>query len=361
MQLRIPGPTPCNPKVLQAAGRQMIDHRGKEFGEIFEKLASKVKKVYQTTGDVLILTSSGTGAMEAAVVNTLSPGDKVLATSCGFFGDRFAEIAQIYGANVIKLSFEMGNFVDPDAVRKALKENPGVKAVLMTHNESSTGITNDVKSIAEAAREVGALSIVDSVSGIGSINLPVDEWQLDAVASASQKGWMSPPGLGMVSMSSKAWEANKTAKMPRNYFNLAKAKQFLVEKKQTPWTPAVSTIFAVDAAVDLILEEGLTNVFARHARCAKVAREGVKALGFSLLADEKHASYTVTAVKAAAGMDVTKFCSVLRDEFGVVIAGGQGTLTGKIFRIGHLGWVNETDMNEVLAALPKALPKSIVK
>jgi aspartate aminotransferase-like enzyme len=359
MQFRIPGPTPCHPKVLEAASRQMIDHRGKEFGEILGKLTGKLKQVFQTKNDIFIMTASGTGGMEAAVVNTLSPGDKVIATTCGFFGDRFAEIAEIYGARVTRLNFDMGKPVDPEAVRTALKEAPDTRAVLVTHNESSTGVTNDVKTIASIAKAAGALVLVDSVSGLSSIDIPVDEWNLDVVATASQKGWMAPPGLAMVSVSPAAWKAHASAKMPRNYFDFSKWKKFS-EINQTPWTPAVGVFFALDVACDLILAEGIQNVFARHARCAQVARDGARAMGLSPLTDPKCASNTVTAINAPANLDVNKMQKILREEFKVFIAGGQGKLTGKIFRIGHLGWVAENDMKEVLAALAKAIPRATI-
>lgn len=357
MQLRIPGPTPCHPKVLDAMAKQMVDHRGKEFGDMLGRLTPKLKQIFQTKNDVYVMTASGTGGMEAAVVNTLSPGDKVLATTCGFFGDRFAEIAEAYGAKVTRLTFDMGKPVEPEAVLKAFQTAPDTKAILITHNESSTGLTNDVKAIASIAKEFGALVLVDSVSGLSSINLPVDEWKLDVVATASQKGWMAPPGLAMVSVSQAAWQAHAVAKMPRNYFDFTKAKNFL-EKNQTPWTPAVPVFFALEVACDLILAEGLQNVFDRHARCAQTARDGTKAMGLTLLTDPKYASNTVTAINAPANLDVAKMQKILREEFQVYLAGGQGKLTGKIFRIGHLGWVTENDIKEVLTALAKAIPKA---
>ncbi len=360
MQLRIPGPTPCHPRVLEAMARQMIDHRGKEFADMLGRLTPKLKQIFQTKGDVFVMTSSGTGGMEAAIVNTLSPGDRVLATTCGFFGDRFAEIAETYGAQVTRLTFDMGKPVDPEAVRRALQAAPNTKAILVTHNESSTGVTNDVKTIASIAKEFGAMVLVDSVSGLSSIDLPIDDWNLDVVATASQKGWMTPPGLAMISVSQTAWQAHAKAKMPRNYFDFTKAKNFF-EKGQTPWTPAVPVFFALEVACDLILAEGLRNVFARHARCAQTAREGVKAMGLTLLTDPKCASNTVTAVNAPSSLDVARMQKILREEFQVYLAGGQGKLAGKIFRIGHLGWVTENDMKEVLAALAKVIPRAMIQ
>ncbi|MCX6000231.1 MAG: alanine--glyoxylate aminotransferase family protein [Chloroflexi bacterium] len=357
MQLRIPGPTPCPDEVLRAMTKQMINHRGKEFGDLITKSTEQLKKVFQTKGDVLILTASGTGGLEAAAVNVLSPNDKVLGVSIGAFGDRFADIAQQFGANVKRLTFEWGTAADPEAIRQALKADPSVKAVLVTHNETSTGVTNDLGAISKVVREFGPLLVVDGISSVGSINLPVDEWQCDVVITGSQKGWMAPPGLSMISMSQKAWQAFEKAKMPRFYWDLGKARKFLEEKKQTPWTPAVSVMYALAVGLDIMEKETLAGVFARHARAGKAIREGVKSLGLSLLADEAHASNTVTAIKGPAGVDVKKLLQTLREEHKVVLSGGQGRLDGKIFRIGHLGWVDEADMKEVVAALKGVLAK----
>lgn len=356
-QLRIPGPTPCPPEVLKAVGRQMINHRGKEFAEIIRDVTAKLKKMFQTKNDVFMLTGSGTGGMEAAVVNTLSPGDKVLALSCGFFGDRFAEIAEVYGAEVKRLNFEWGKPVDPDAVRQALQADSKIKAVLVTHNETSTGVTNDLKAIAAITKEFDKLILVDAISGLGSIDLPVDGWHCDVVVTASQKGWMVPPGLAMVSVSEKAWQAHAQAKMPRYYWDFTKAKNYL-EKGQTPTTPAVSVFFGLSVALDMMLAEGLQNIFARHARIASMARDGAKSMGLSLFPEERYASNTVTAIKASNNLNVSKLLQILASEHGVFLAGGQGNLAGKIFRIGHLGWIEEKDIKQVLEAISKAVPKA---
>ena len=372
MQLRIPGPTPCPPEALEAMAKQMINHRGEEFGKILTSLTEKLKQVFQTKGDILLLTASGTGGLEAAIVNTLSPGDKVLATSIGVFGDRFADIAEQYGAEVSHLNFEWGKPVDPEAISGALKADGDIKAVLVTHNETSTGITNNLGEISAVVKEFDKLLLVDAVSSLGCINLPVDNWNCDVVITGSQKGWMIPPGLAMVSVSEKAWQSQAHAKMPRYYWDFAKAKDYL-QKGQTPWTPAISNCYALNATLDLMLSEGLPNIFARHARVAQMAREGISRLGLSLFPQENHASNTVTAVSALGRkevkndstnyfaaepqIDVPKLIQLLRDEYDVVIAGGQRKLAGKIFRIGHLGWVNENDMGVILEALTKALPK----
>ena len=358
MQLRIPGPTPCPDEVLKAIGRQMINHRGKEFGEMTNRFIPKLKQCFQTKNDVVILSTSGTGGLESAVVNTLSPGDKVLGISIGIFGDRFGECAKTYGAEVIPLKYEWGQTAKPDDVRKALKENPGVKAVLVTHNETSTGTTNPLKEIAKVVKEFDKLILVDAVSSLSSIDLPVDAWDLDVVVTGSQKGWMVPPGLAFVSISERGWKAHAEAKMPRFYFDFSRAKKFAADG-QTPWTPTVSVFFGMDVALDMMLKEGLPNIFARHARVADKARAWVKSKGLQLLSvDERFASNTVTAVKAPDDMDVAKFTSTLRDEYKVVIAGGQGGMKGKVFRIGHLGFITDKDMDEIIAAMNGALPKA---
>lgn len=357
MQLRIPGPTPCPDEVLRAIGHQMINHRGKEFVAMTNRIIPKLKQCFQTRNDVVILTTSGTGGLEAAIVNTLSPGDRVLGVSIGFFGERFAECASIYGAEVIPLKYEWGRAVDADDVKKALKANPDIKAVLVTHNETSTGVTNPMKEIAGVVRQFDKLILVDAVSSLSSIDLPVDAWDLDVVVTGSQKGWMAPPGLAFVSISERAWKAHTEARMPRFYFDFSRAKKFAADG-QTPWTPAVSVFFGLDVALDMMLQEGLPNIFARHQRVADKVRAWAKSRGFKLVPEEKFASNTVSAIHAPAEMDVSRFISTLRDEYQVIIAGGQGAMKGKIFRIGHLGFVTERDMDEVIAAMEKALPVS---
>jgi len=337
--------------------RQMINHRGGEFGQILHKVTANLKQLFQTKGDVFLLTSSGTGGLEAAIVNTLSPADKVLSVSIGFFGERFGTIAQQFGAEVVPLRFEWGKAADADAVRQALKTEPKIKAVLVTHNETSTGVTNDLASISSAVKEFDKLLLVDAISSLGSIDLPVDDWHCDVTVTASQKGWMAPPGLAMVSVSPEAWQAQAKAKMPRYYWDFTQAKSYL-EKGQTPWTPAISTVFALFVSLEMMLKEGLPNIIARHARVGKAARAGVKSLGLSLFADENYASNTVTAVTSSDGLDTKKMLKILREEHQVMLSGGQQRLDGKIFRIGHLGWVTESDIEIVISALKVVLPQA---
>ena len=358
MNLRSPGPTPCPPDVLEAMGRQMIHHRSPAFAEIIARVTAGLKQLFETEHDVFCLSASGTGAMEAMTVNTLSPGDRVLVVSIGVFGDRFATIAKTYGADVTKIDFEWGTAADPEAVAEALQKDGSFKAVLVTHNETSTGVTNDVQAIAAAVRRVrpDILLLVDAIISLGSIRCDVDAWDLDIVATGSQKGWMVPPGVAMVSISPRAWQAYEQGKMPRFYFDLGKAKEFLA-KGQTPWTPAISVFFALGVALKTLVAEGIDGIVERHQRIADLTREGVKSLGLQLLADERCASNTVTAVRVPDAVDWPKLYRLLQDEYDTLIEGGQGPLAGKIFRIGHLGWVNEQDIRDTIETLRAALPR----
>jgi len=354
--LRIPGPTPCPDEVLQAMTKQMINHRGPEFARILNRVTESLKILFQTRNDVFLLTGSGTGGLEAAVVNTLSPGDIVLSVSIGVFGDRFTSIAEQYGAEVIPLKFEWGKAADPDEVRRALEKEPKIKAVLITHNETSTGVTNDLASLSSVIKEFDKLLIVDAISSLGSINLPIDEWGCDIAVTGSQKGWMAPPGLAMVSVSETAWQAHANARMPRFYWDFSRARDYL-ERSQTPWTPAISTVFAMNTSLGMMLDEGLPNIISRHARIGQLARDGAKSLGLTLFADEDFASNTVTAINAPEGVNANDLRKILLAENEIVLGGGQQRLDGMIFRIGHLGLVEEEDVQVVISALKGALAK----
>lgn len=357
--LRLPGPTPVPDDVFQAMNKQMIDHRGVEFAALITRVGDNLKRAFETTNDVFVLTSSGTGGMEAAIVNTLSPGQRVLAISVGNFGDRFSRIAKAYGASVNDLKFPEGEAADPDAIRQALKDDPDITAVLVTHNETSTGITNDMETIAGVVKgEFDKLLLVDAISSLGSIRLLVDEWKLDVVCAGSQKGWMCPPGLAMISFSERAWEASKTSTMPKFYFNITEAKT-AHGKGQTPWTPAVSLLFGLDYAVRKMLARGdMEEVYEFHRDIADYTRKGLKALGLDLVAkDDKHASNTVTACFVPEGITDEALLSTLRDDYDIIAAEGRGLLTGRVFRIGHMGYVSKEDIDNVFDALKDALPK----
>lgn len=359
MNLRSPGPTPCPDDVLQAMSRQMIHHRSPAFVELLGRVTEGLKTIFETKNDIFCLSASGTGALEAMVANFLSRGDRILVVSIGVFGDRFAAIAETFGADVTKLDFEWGTAADPKAVEDAIRESGPFKAVLVTHNETSTGITNDLEAIAGAARSAqpDVLLLVDAISSLGSIRCPVDEWDIDVIATGSQKGWMVPPGLAMVAVGERGWKANAESDMPSFYFDLAKARDFLENRGQTPWTPAISIFYALDVSLKHLVGEGPDGIAARHQRIADLTREGVKSLGLGLLADEAHASNTVTAVRVPDGVDWKTLYKMLQDDYDTLIEGGQGPLAGKIFRIGHLGFVTDDDITKTIDVLKQALPR----
>ena len=357
MNLRIPGPIPVPEEILDSMAGQMINHRGPEFKELLYRVTDRLKQIFETKGDVYIVTGSGTAAMETAIVNTLSPGDRVLNVTIGVFGERFGEIAEVYGANVTTLSFPYGEAVDPNEVRACLKAAPDVKAVLVTHNETSTGVTNDLEAVAGVVKgEFDKLLLVDGISSVCSLPLQTDGWGCDVVATASQKGWMLPPGLAFFSFNDRAWQAHALSRMPRFYLDASAYKRYY-EMGQPPYTPAVSIMFALDLALERILAEGMGTCFERHATVGQMTRDGVRALGLSLLADEAVASNTVTAVKIPEGVDAGELLRRMREEHDVVLAGGQKSLNGKIFRVGHMGLTTAEDIQDVLDSLEVVLPQ----
>jgi aspartate aminotransferase-like enzyme len=341
-------------RVRQAAGGPMIHHRGAAFRDLLRDVTEKLKAVFQTDHDVLLLTGSSTGGMEAAIVNTLSPGDRVLAVSVGRFGERWADIAQTFGTDVTRLRFPDGQAADPVAIEKALSEGEPFQALLLTHNETSTGVTNDLAAVGAVVQAMPAerrpLLLIDAVSSLGALELHTDAWGCDVVVSGSQKALMSPPGVAMVAVGPGAWAATERARLPRFYWDFRTARQRAGDGV-TPFTPAISVLYALKAALDLITEEGLPNVLARHHRLGQRVRDGIKRLGLELFPDEAVASDTVTAVRVPPGADAATMLTRLRDEFGIALAGGQGPLKGHIFRIGHMGFVSESDIDALLAAL----------
>jgi aspartate aminotransferase-like enzyme len=354
--LMIPGPTPVPEDVLRACAHPMMNHRGPEYMALQRELVSGLKTAFQTSADVQIFPAAGTGGLEAAIVNMLSPGDRVLAVPVGSFGARFAEIAEVYGADVRRMDVEWGKAADPQAIAAALGEEPNVKALLITHNETSTGVLNDVQAIARAARQVrpDVLILVDAISGMLAADLRPDEWDLDVVIAGSQKAWMIPPGLTFLSISERAWAAFKTAKMPRFYFDFGRMKKSM-ETDQTPYTPALPQLFGLQVSLRHILAEGLENSFRRHARLAAATRAAVQALGLELFAEEGHYSNSLTAVRAPQGLTPKDIRGRMREAHGVVIAGGQGKIKDSIFRLGHLGYVSDTDVVAMIGALELTL------
>ncbi|MFH1709872.1 MAG: alanine--glyoxylate aminotransferase family protein [bacterium] len=324
--LLIPGPTPVPPEVLSAMSHPMINHRSGDFKAVLTEVTEGLKWAYQTKNDVLILTASGTGAMEAAVVNTLSPGDKILIVNIGAFGSRFMKIAKAYGLNIDEMKVERGRSADPKLIEQKLKEdkNKEIKAVLFQQNETSTGVLNDIKSIAAAVADHGALSIVDAVSGLLTADLRTDEWGLDVVAAGSQKAFMVPPGLSFISMSAKAWKAYETAKIPRFYFDLGAARKF-AQTGETPWTPCLSIAFGLQVSFRMLKAEGLENIFKRHEKLSLAVRAGVKALGFGLLAGDSCASKAVTAVIPPSGIDAEALRKACGNNSGLCLPGAKRT------------------------------------
>jgi aspartate aminotransferase-like enzyme len=356
-QLRIPGPTPLPDRVIRAMSRPMIDHRGAEYAAMQKEVSAGVREVFGTeSADVLILTSSGTGAMESAVANLVSPGDRVVVCTCGVFGDRFVDINAAYGAAVTKLAVDWGQPIEESVLADTLSANPEAKVVFLTHNETSTGVTNQVANLARVARDAGRLVVVDAISSASSMDLQMDGWALDVVLSGSQKGWMSPPGIAFAAIGPRAWELAERSRSPRYYFDW-KSLRTWAEKGFTPSTPAVSSLFAVQEGIRMLREEGLSNAFARHRRIADATAAGLAAAGLTLLAREGYRSATVTAAVVPDGVAVEDLRKLMRTRYGVVIAGGRGQakISERIVRVGHLGAVDEGDIVQVLWALEQAL------
>ena len=352
--LRIPGPTGLPPTVRVAGGRQMINHRGPEFAAMLERIQAGMKPYFGTDGDIQILSCAGTGGLEAAVVNTLSPGDRVLGVSIGSFGDRFAKIAEAYGASVDRMAAEWGWAADAAEVRERLN-GADYRAVLLTHNETSTAVMNPMPELIAAVRDAApdALVLIDSVSALGAVPFELDAWGADVVVTASQKAWMGAPGLAMVAASERAWAAMETARMPRFYLDLRRHRDSAASG-ETPWTPAIAVVYQVDEGLRLMAAETPTGVFARHEACAAATQAGLEALGFRLFADAAVRSKTVTAAWIPDDLDWKPFNAELR-RAGLVLAGGQGKLTGKIFRVGHLGSVTTEEIIAAMATLEAAL------
>jgi aspartate aminotransferase-like enzyme len=354
--LMIPGPTPCPDAVLRALATQMINHRGPEYMAMQRELIAGLKEVYRTQADCMIFPASGTGGLEAAVVNTLSPGDRVLAVVIGAFGDRFAKIAAAHGAEVQRLDIEWGRAVDPEQVAQILRadRDRSIRAILITHNETSTGVLNPIREVAGLVREHGALLLVDSISGMLTAELETDTWGLDVVVAGSQKAFMIPPGLTFLSISPRAWEAHKSARMGRFYWDFTQMCRSM-EKDQTPYTPALPQLYALKEALAIIRSEERTAMIARHRRLAQACRAGAQALGLEPLASEECFSHSVTAIRNPPGIEGKALRARLRERHGVVVAGGQGPLAEAIFRIGHLGYVDSTDLTATFAALEECL------
>lgn len=347
-----PGPTPLPPEVLSVASEPIIHHRTPEFSAIFMQVSDGLKYVFGTAEDVFILTSSGTGAMEAAIVNTLSPGDKVITINGGKFGERWGNICRAYGVEVKEVVLEWGDDFTKEQLAAELKANPGVKAVFSTLSETSSGAIYDIQGYGEVVSQTDAILVVDGISGLGATPCPMDAWKVDILVAGSQKSFMIPPGLAYIAFSRKAWKLVETAKLPRFYFDAVKAKKNL-EKQTTPWTPAVSLIIQQQKALDIIRSLSLEKLLDHHRVLGEATRAGVKALGLELLA--KNPGNILTAVKVPAGIDGTKLVKTMQSKYQAYIAGAQDPNKGKFFRIAHLGYMGGFDIITALSALEMTL------
>ncbi len=346
-----PGPTPVPPQVLAALAEPVVHHRSPDFRPIYERCLARLREVCRTEQDVLLFTASGTGAFESAVANLVSPGESHLVVSAGNFGERWVSLTTAYGADVDHLRYDWGETPEPDDVRARLRERES-RAVWIVQSETSTGVVADVQAIAAAAKESGALVVVDAVSSLGAVPCETDAWRLDAVVSGSQKALMTPPGLGLCAVSEAAYGA--TGSSPRFYFDWERTRKAQA-KLDAAFTPAVSLVAALDVALGLLLEEGLDAAFERHIRLGRAARAGAKAMGLELFSPDEDRSAVVTAVRSPEGIDAGDIVKALRDRFGMTIAGGQGELQGKIFRLGHIGWFDVFDIATMLGAVELVL------
>ena len=354
--LRTPGPTPIPDAVREAQAQQMIDHRGTEFDELLRETSAGLAELIATSGEILLLTGSGSGSLEAAIVNTLSPGDRVLAVTIGAFGDRFAQVATAFGASVDRFEVEWGTAADPDPLRDHLAAADPYRAVLVTHNETSTGVANPLRELAAVIRAAPGepLVVVDGISGLGAMPFDMDGWGVDLVVSASQKAWMASPGIAIAAVGERARAAESGARMPRFYWDFAEARSWAA-MGQTPWTPAISVLFGLRVGVRRLREEGRERTWARHAAIAAGVGAGMEALGLKLVAAPEHRSSTVTAAWVPDGIEWAPFNAAMRGK-GLVIAGGQGKWAGKILRFGHMGDVGIDEMAEALEIMGGTLP-----
>src|SRR5512141_653026 len=352
-----PGPTPIPPEVLLAQGSPLVYHRGPGFGNLMRDVTERVKTLYGTTQDVILMTSSGTGGLESAIQNVFSPGDEVFVPMAGFFADRWKKLAESHGLVVRTIEYDWGTKIPPADVDAALAEHP-VKAVLLTHSETSTGVIQPLRELAEVANARGALVVVDAVSSLGAVPFEFDAWRIDVAVGGSQKALSASPGIAFVAISERAWKAHETATLPRFYFDWSIYQKFAqLKDPENPWTPAISVMQGLQAALDLYFQDGLEGALARHRTLSRAVKEGVTALGLDLFGDGLQDNWTVTAITAPEGIDADTISDRIRADFGCVLAPGQGPLKGKVFRIGHLGYYSELDIIRGLAALEMTLER----
>jgi aspartate aminotransferase-like enzyme len=349
-----PGPTPVPPEVLAALAQPIIHHRARDYREIYERCLERLREIYRTQNEVLMYTTSGTGAFESAVANLTSPGDRQLVLSAGNFGERWAGMVRAFGADLVHVRLDWGETPEPDDLRSALADAEDVRVVYLTHSETSTGVVCDVQALAAVAKDAGALVVVDAVSSLGAVPLETDAWGLDVVVAGSQKALMTPPGLALTTVSGAAWERAKRTTTPRFYFDWERLQKAL-ETGSTPFTPAVTLVAALDAALRLLLEEGLDAAFARHAALGRACREGAKAMGLELFSPDEERSAVVTAILTPDGVDAKDLVLELRDRFGITVAGAHGDLGPRMFRIGHIGYYDVLDITTALTAVETLL------
>ncbi|HSJ51333.1 MAG TPA: alanine--glyoxylate aminotransferase family protein [Actinomycetota bacterium] len=353
-----PGPTPIPPEVLLAQGSPLVYHRGPGFGALMRGVTDRLKELYRTDrADVLLMTSSGTGGLESAIQNLLSPGDEVFVPLAGFFAERWKKLAESHGLVVRSIEYEWGRRIVPEEVAEALAEH-SVKAVLLTQSETSTGVIQPIEPLARAANEAGALVVVDAVSSLGAVPLEFDAWGLDVAVGGSQKALSASPGIAFAAISERAWRAHETAVLPRFYFDWSTYRRFAeLPEPENPWTPAISVMQGLAAALDLYFQDGVEAALARHRMLSRAVKEGVQALGLDLFGEGLEDNWTVTAIRAPDGLDADTISDRIRADFGCVLAPGQGPLKGKVFRIGHFGYFSELDIIRGLAALEMTLER----
>lgn len=354
--LRIPGPTPLSPEVLSSLSQPMISHRGKSYEKIHQEVVANLQYFFQTKNPIYLLTASGTAGLETAVVNFFSPGDPVVFFTCGEFGNRWAEIGRRYGLNINQVKFPEGTALKKEIVQQTLLKTKKLAGVFITHNETGTGVLNDLFAIAPIVKNHPdqPLLLVDSVSALGAVDLPMDKLRIDVLVSASQKAWMSSPGLVMIAVSPYAWEKHQLSTFPRYYFDLSLYEKF-GQKNQTPATPAVSVLFSLQTALTLMKKQGKENVFKKHLDLRDYFRKEIKKLGLTLLVSDQEASPTVTAIFPPKGIDEKTWRNLLKEKYALIIAGGMGELKGKIVRVAHMGYVSKKDLDQVLIAFKKSL------
>ena len=352
-QLLTPGPTPVPPEVLKALAAPVLHHRSPDFAAVFTLAQERLREVFRTANDVLVFTASGTGAFESAIVNLLSPGDRVLAVSQGEFGERWQAMARALGCDVVPLAYAWGERPRPEDLERALAES-GAETVFLVHSETSTGVVCDLEPLLAACAAAGALSIVDAVSSLGAVPLETDAWGADVVVTGSQKALMTPPGLGFAAVSERAWERTATAALPRFYWDWGRQRQAQA-KATTPFTPATSIVVALVEALGIVLADGLEAAFARHRALGRGCRAGIKAIGLELYSPDDDTAAVLTGALTPDGIDAVELRLALRDRHGITIAGGHGELVSRLFRIGHIGHIGIDDLARGLTAVEEEL------